>query len=363
MSAAPIKNFKLDKGPIHAHAFNADRSQVAISVGNENVYILHLVGGKWIEKHVLSEHDMAVTSIDWAPKTNRIVTCSRDKNAYVWTYENNKWNACLVLAKLTFAATCVKWSPHENKFAVGSSQKLVSICHYEKENNWWIARQIKTEFKSTISCVSWHPENVLLAVGCYDYKARVFSAYVKDVEERPSPNPWGSKMNFGNLMAQFKTSAWIKDISFSPYGHKLCWINQDSTVSIVDAMTDATKVIVYYGKSLPLRTLMWINEDSFITAGFNCLPYLYTFKNGKIEEPKELDVQAEKSASSGNSAMLMFKNLAKKGTGNVDSALPTLHQNCITQVLPYQGTPQQGVTSFSTVGFDSQLVIWPIKGR
>jgi actin related protein 2/3 complex subunit 1A/1B len=65
---------------------------------------LHLVGGKWIEKHVLSEHDMAVTSIDWAPKTNRIVTCSRDKNAYVWTYENNKWNACLVLAKLTFAA-------------------------------------------------------------------------------------------------------------------------------------------------------------------------------------------------------------------------------------------------------------------
>uniref|UniRef100_A0A914QDH1 Arp2/3 complex 41 kDa subunit n=1 Tax=Panagrolaimus davidi TaxID=227884 RepID=A0A914QDH1_9BILA len=104
MSVAPIKNFKLDKGPIHAHAFNADRSQVAISVGNENVYILHLVGGKWIEKHVLSEHDMAVTSIDWAPKTNRIVTCSRDKNAYVWTHENNKWNACLVLAKLTFAA-------------------------------------------------------------------------------------------------------------------------------------------------------------------------------------------------------------------------------------------------------------------
>ena len=180
------------------HSFSVSEVAVAIT-GSELVYIFHFVNGKWQQKHVLSEHDMAVTSLDWAPKSNRIVTCSQDKNAYVWTFENNKWNACLVLAKLTFAATCVKWSPNgllhylskkdcklsflENKFAVGSSQKLVSICHYEKENNWWIARQIKTEFTSTVSCIDWHPENVLLAVGCYDFKARVFSAYIKDVSQ------------------------------------------------------------------------------------------------------------------------------------------------------------------------------------
>jgi actin related protein 2/3 complex subunit 1A/1B len=28
-----------------------------------------------------------VTGIDWAPKTNRIVTCSADRNAYVWNLE------------------------------------------------------------------------------------------------------------------------------------------------------------------------------------------------------------------------------------------------------------------------------------
>ena len=32
----------------------------------------------------LDQHDIRVTGIDWAPNTNRIVTCSADRNAYVW---------------------------------------------------------------------------------------------------------------------------------------------------------------------------------------------------------------------------------------------------------------------------------------
>ena len=73
-------------------------------------------------------------------------------------------------------------------------------------------------------------------------------------------------MNFGNLMAQFKSTSWIHGIAFSPSGHKLCWVNHDSTVNIVDANADATKVTVYYGKSLPLTSLLWTSEETFLTA-------------------------------------------------------------------------------------------------
>jgi len=34
---------------------------------------------------------------------------------------------------------------------------------------------------------------------------RVFSAYVKDVEEKPGQTIWGTKMPFGNLMAELSS--------------------------------------------------------------------------------------------------------------------------------------------------------------
>jgi actin related protein 2/3 complex, subunit 1A/1B len=35
--------------------------------------------------HVLAEHDLLVSSVDWSPVNGRIVTCSHDRNAFVWT--------------------------------------------------------------------------------------------------------------------------------------------------------------------------------------------------------------------------------------------------------------------------------------
>lgn len=33
--------------------------------------------------------------------------------------------------------------------------------------------------------------------------SRVFSAYIKEVEEKPGPTPWGSKMPFGAVLGEF----------------------------------------------------------------------------------------------------------------------------------------------------------------
>lgn len=45
-----------------------------------------------------------MTGIDWAPNSNRIVSCSQDKNAYVWTFEGNQWKPELVFVSLNFFA-------------------------------------------------------------------------------------------------------------------------------------------------------------------------------------------------------------------------------------------------------------------
>lgn len=74
--------------------------------------------------------------IDWAPKSDRIVTCGADRNAYVWSQKEGVWKPTLVILRINRAATFVKWSPLENKFAVGSGARLISVCYFESENDW-----------------------------------------------------------------------------------------------------------------------------------------------------------------------------------------------------------------------------------
>lgn len=72
-----------------------------------------------------------ITSIDWAPNSNRIVTASQDRNAYVWQQTpdpqtgKTTWKPTLVLLRINRAATYVKWSPNEDKFAVASGARYV----------------------------------------------------------------------------------------------------------------------------------------------------------------------------------------------------------------------------------------------
>ena len=49
---------------------------LALSLNDQNVKIYEKSGAKWMPKDTLSEHSQRVTGIDWAPNSNRIVTCS-----------------------------------------------------------------------------------------------------------------------------------------------------------------------------------------------------------------------------------------------------------------------------------------------
>jgi len=360
------ESFSFGIEPITCHAWNRDRTKLAIAPNSPEVHIYQLERGEWKLEDVLNEHDLRVTGIDWAPNTNRLVTCSADRNAYVWTQSTEgKWKPTLVLLRINRAATCVRWSPLENKFAVGSGARLISVCYFEKENDWWVSKHIKKPIRSTVTCLDWHPNDVLLAAGSSDFKVRVFSAYIKEIEDRPQATSWGSKMPLAQMMAEFSNSTvggggWVHSVRFSASGDKVAWVGHDSSISVADA-SKGMNVSVIRTDFLPFLSCLWISENALVAAGHGCCPMLFGVDdNGRIQYSGKLDA-LQKKESSGVSAMKKFQSLDRNArTESNDTSLQTLHQNAITDLCLHSGS-KDGVTKFSSSGADGLLVVWDFK--
>jgi len=385
--AAP-EVYSLAQVPITAHAFNQDRSQVAVSLNSTDVQIFSKVKNDWKATETLSEHDKLITSIDWAPNSNRIVTASQDRNAYVWSQTPDPqtgrvgWKPTLVLLNINRAATFVRWSPLENKFAVASGARAIAICSFDEESNWWVSKLLKKPIRSTVLSIDWHPNNVLLAAGSADMKARVFSAYIKDVDKKPAPTFWGEKLPFNTVCGEFASPAggWVHAVSFSPSGDVLAFAGHDSTISIVYPGSGPV-IHTIRMTTLPLVTLVWASEDSIVAAGHDCQPYVFSGNEGGWKLIGSLDdTSAPKSTSSpsrlsavgpgrlNSTAFNTFRNADSRGFSNSsrgaggsqgESELLTVHQNTITNVRPYEG--QSGaITKVSTTGVDGNLAIWNV---
>lgn len=122
---------------------------------------------------------------------------------------------------------------------------MIAICSFDSENNWWVAKHIKKPIRSTVLSIDWHPNNILIAAGSADMKARVFSAWIKDIEARsvgrtshlsllpladsldlilqcyrPQGNIWASKLPFNALCGEWgsPSGGWVHDVAFSPDG-------------------------------------------------------------------------------------------------------------------------------------------------
>jgi actin related protein 2/3 complex subunit 1A/1B len=368
MSSATSKvPYSFGVSPITTHAWNGDAGQIALSRNNKEVEIFKKEGAKWAPLSKLDQHDLRVTSIDWAKKTNRIVTCSADRNAYVWTLQDDgKWKHTLVLLRINRAATCVRWSPCENKFAVGSGARLISICYFEAENDWWVSKHIKKPIKSTVTTLDWHPNNCLLAAGTTGFKVRVFSAYIKDIEEKPSGTPWGSKMPFQHLMAEFSNSlnggGWVHSVSFSSDGNRLAWVGHDSSLSVADA----TKGLAIYKLKtgyLPLLSCIWVSPNSIVAAGHDCTPLVFSVNaagqvafQSRLEEDKKADEGQAKF-----SAKALFQTKDRTGQNEVDNTvLNTTHQNQISCINIMVGDKERADRVSTTAG-DGKLVIWDLR--
>lgn len=311
---------------------------------------------------VLKEHLERVTGVDWAPNSNRIVTCAGDRNAYVWNFqpETGEWQPCLVLLRINRAATYVRWSPQEDRFAVGSGARLLSVCYFDPENNWWVSKHIKKPIRSTILCVDWHPSNYLLAVGSCDFKCRVFSAALKELSDKPETSAWMPRLSkFGTLLAEFSnTSGWVHGVKFSPSGNKLAWVSHDSSVNVVD-MNSQDKILTLLTSFLPYTCVLWLSEASFAAAGHDNCPDLYNVSSDEVVYGARLDIKKEKTTDSNMSAMARFQKLDDLGATETGTKLYTTHVNCITEMRAVATTGDK-IKKFSTAGKDGKLVIWEV---
>ncbi|KAG0379130.1 hypothetical protein BGX24_001593 [Mortierella sp. AD032] len=360
MSDSPIVT-EFNQGPISCHAFNQDRSEVAVCFNTNVVTIFRKSGANWTPAWTLAEHDKPVTSIDWAPKSNRIVTCSQDRNAYVWVLDDqvtHQWKPTLVLLRINRAATFVRWSPEEDKFAVASGSRCISVCYFEEDNDWWVGKHIKKPIRSTVLSLDWHPNNVLLAAGCADMKARVFSAFIKGIDKKPAPSPWGEKLPFNTVCGEFSNGAggWIHSVAFSPNGESLVFTGHDSTLTVVSPATgDIQSIRAPY---LPYLSVMYLNEHQIVAAGHDCAPHLFELKGQQWAFSTSMDA-AVKKADVGFTARDTFRRMDSRAqsTTSTDTEVHTHHQNTINSIRPYSGAPGQ-VEQFSTSGIDGKLIIW-----
>lgn len=350
--------------PISGHAFNKDLSQIVVSDSSQTTKILKKdKTGKYKVDKVLKQHIERVTSVDWAPATNRIVTCGGDRNAYVWTYcqESDEWKPGLVLLRINRAATFVRWSPKEDRFAVGSGARLLSVCYFEAENNWWVSKHIKKPIRSTILSVDWHPNNYLLAVGSCDFKCRVFSSALKELSDQPETSPWMPKLSkFGVLLAEFDSNnGWVHGVKFSPSGSMLAWVAHDCSVNVVN-MNNMDKVHTIHTNILPYMSVLWLTNNSFVTAGHNNYPDLYNVDEaGNVKYGAKLDVTKETDLQGNLSAMARFQKLDEQGIAETGTRLTTTHLNAITE-LRVVSKDRGNVTAFSSTGKDGKLVIWDV---
>ncbi|KAI6241502.1 Actin-related protein 2/3 complex subunit [Aphelenchoides fujianensis] len=362
-SKSLVKHWNLGIGPILSHAFNADNTLLAVSSA-EKVFVFEFEGGSWKLLTELPQHDSSVTGLDWAPETNRLVSSSHDKNSFVWSCEGKKFKPKLVLHRSQQGLSCVKWSPRENKFAVGTHARHLSVSYYEKENDWWVGKQIKKSIDSTVLCIDWHPNNVMIVAGTADFRVLVFSTYIKEVDDKPAPNPWGSKLPFGVLLAEFSSNAWVQSVAFSPSGNQLAWSTHTSEISIVNKTNGAeNQAITTIHKFLPFTSLLWIDENSFLGIGHEYSPVLFEVVDGKAKYQKKIGVPSVEKDSAQSSAFKMFRNIDRTaGPQDAQGNRPnSLHQFAVKTMKRYASNPK-GVTKFSTSGLDGVIAVWDLKG-
>lgn len=347
--------------PITCHTFNRNRTELALSPNNNEVHLYKLKAGKWELYEKLCEHVQRVTSVAWAPNSDRIVTCGADRNAYVWTRQASGWKPTLVILRINRAATCVRWSPQENKIAVGSGARLIAICYFDEAGDWWIAKQIKKPIRSTVTCIDWHPSNYLIACGSTDFKARVFSAYVKEIESKPSALSWGTKMPFGNVMAEYSNGGggWVHGVSFSSAGDKLAWVGHDSSISVVDS-ANGNAMATIKTEYLPFMTVSWISENNLLSAGHDCVPMIFNYDGNNIKFTSKLEKESSDDGGRAKTARDMFKQLDSQRTDKNVTELSTTHQNTITQLGIHSGKVG-GIEKFTTSGNDGFICFWDVK--
>jgi actin related protein 2/3 complex subunit 1A/1B len=267
---------------------------------------------------------------------------------------------------------------------VATGAKCVSVCYFEEANDWWVSKHIKFH-KSTVLNVAWHPNNIFLATAASDFKARIFSAFIKGVDKRPENTPFGDKLPFGEMLAEYSCGGWVRGVSWSPSGEWLSFVSHDSAISFVNISSGRDAVPQRLSLSgLPYRVLAFLNQTDIIAAGYDCNPALFRLSGQTwylsmfiihclirppwkhlpiprllhrafVKKVDESSSAARAAPGAAQSAMNMWQKKADLGTTSNETQLETKHQNAIS------GLTALAPNQFSTTAVDGKLIIWTVR--
>jgi actin related protein 2/3 complex subunit 1A/1B len=364
------------------HSFNGDQSKCVLSENNEYARIFKTNGSpqdtsKWTldcelaednvgektEQQVMKKapplHPGYVSGMDWCAATNAIVTCGHDRSAYVWKEEGGVWKPLLVILRINRAATAVKWSPDGAKFAVASGAKCVPVCHYENQQNWWISKMIK-KHKSTVLCLDWSPCGKSIVTGGCDFKCRIFSAHIGEIDgsvaDASDFSMWAKKDDFGECLAEFdQAKAWVQGVAWCPSGNKIAFVGHGSTLHVATLKDNSVNTV--YSVSLPFHDVNFISESALVATGFDCNPHVYKASGDDWKLDKKLDKEEDGEEKKMSSAMARFKQADSKGqTDSQGDAILTFHKNCIRDVEIHG--PKGDKKTLTTSGLDGRIITW-----
>jgi len=290
---------------INVLAFNNDFTQCALSKKDSTIYIYQIKDllniQTWELIHKLQSHTLYISSLDWNPKTNKILSCSHDKTAYVWTYKENKWESSNVVAstKLGYLTCC--WNKIGNKFALGTSSNMLLIGYYDEEAKWWTCKPIKKLHKSSVTTVKIDCNSLFVLSGSTDMKVYITSCYMNFDNKHLNNESKQLIRDFGTVVYKFKMDSWVNSVNWSNDGNYAFASGQNSNIVVIDYKNDKTFLIKH--KFSPINMIIPIENKGFYAVGFDRNIFLYELQenNWNLKEKiTKIDENVQKESSSNN---------------------------------------------------------------
>jgi actin related protein 2/3 complex subunit 1A/1B len=369
--AQPKKKTTICEASIVAAAFNATRTQLAFSPNNDTVMIVDVDPkqdcAEWPVRHVLTAHDQAVSSIDWCPVTNKILSCAHDRTAFVWSQSSENaaptdaWNPTLILldAQMKHGFTCCRWSHSGQKLYVGGASTSVAIGKYDAESDWWRCSVFEPHCAS-VTCMAPSPAlDTILATGSIDQTVKISSTFIKSIDDAES-----RLAKMGDALALFDVPGWVNSLAWSDEGTVLSVACHNSTVAIfygaspTDFSAWGSHIVTL--NILPLRSITFVSDHTIIGGGYDYYPVAivgtedhsswHVESTGASAKAKETEKLSETQL-----ARQRFQNQASMGTTESVVLPNTRHTNTISTVR------KTGKNKFATSSLDGRVEFWDLS--
>ncbi|MDZ7607729.1 MAG: WD40 repeat domain-containing protein [Cyclobacteriaceae bacterium] len=159
-----VKRVKLSDKSIRAIAINSGLNDIALGLSDNSIRILSLPD--LTQKLVINAHKLSVFALQYDPRTNMLLSASRDAHLKRWDSANNYQLEKSVVAH-TYAINTISLSPDGQLFATGSMDKTIKVWDTKTMTLLKVIdRSRHAGHTSSVNKVLWtNHENLLISCG------------------------------------------------------------------------------------------------------------------------------------------------------------------------------------------------------